>query len=176
KYIEGIFEEWVNSAGEPGGACYGGHTGRLREPKEPSRHLVGAGHVNEVFLAPGPSSPGRFPVDVVRGLDLSGSMNDKWSGASSKLLSAKDALTRFNAYLQPDKGDRVGLTTFPYIQSAPTYQTVCKGYPGSVTSYNKYLTSRVRSPLTDNIAYVNNIINTLTADDGTSLAHGIQQG
>src|SRR5690606_26504988 len=60
--------------------------------------------------------------------------------------------------------------------SAPTYQTVCKGYPGSVTSYNKYLTSRVRSPLTDNIAYVNNIINTLTADDGTSLAHGIQQG
>lgn len=176
KYIEGIFEEWVNSAGEAGGACYGGHTVKLREPKEPSRDIVGTVHVNEVFIAPGSSSQSHVPVDVMLVLDLSGSMNDSWSGASSKLLSAKDALTRFNAYLQPDKGDRVGLTTFPYIQSAPTYQTVCKGYPGSVTSYNKYLTSRVRSPLTDNIAYVNNIINTLTADDGTSLAHGIQQG
>ena len=170
KWIEGTFERFVSSNSEPGGECYLGSTVKLREPKNETRSIVGTVHINEVFFTPGYTSSVHVPVDVMLVLDISGSMRASWRGGSSKLQSAKDALIRFNSYLQPDKGDRVGLTTYPYVSGGRWYRPVCR------SSYiNRYFFGQVRSPLTDNVAYVNNIINGLSADGGTPIAHALQQ-
>ncbi|MDQ7031006.1 MAG: VWA domain-containing protein [Ardenticatenia bacterium] len=170
KWIEGTFERFVASDAEPGGECYLGSTVKLREPKDQTRSIVGTVHINEVFFTPGYSSSVHVPVDVMLVMDISGSMRARWSGGSSKLQSAKDALLRFNSYLQPDKGDRVGLTTYPYITRGRRYRTVCRGY-----RLRSYYFGQVRSPLTNNVAYVNNIINGLRANGGTPIAHALQQ-
>ncbi len=170
KWIEGVFERFVSSNSEPGGECYLGSTVKLREPKNETRSLVGTVHINEVFFTPGYSSTTHVPVDVMLVLDISGSMRARWSAGQTKLQSAKDALIRFNSYLQPDKGDRVGLTTYPYITSGSRYRTVCRGY-----RLRSYYFGQVRSPLTDNVAYINNIISGLRANGGTPIAHALQQ-
>jgi len=170
KWIEGVFERYVDTTAPPGGGCYLTQTVKLYDepPADLGRVIAGTVHLNEIFYTEGTTDQ-HVPVDVMLVLDISGSMNAPWSGGSSKLQSAKDALITFNNTLNPVEGDRVGLTTFPTVMSGSRYRTVCNNY-----RLNLRLYSEVRSPLTDNVAYVNNIIERLTADSATSLAHALQ--
>ncbi|GAP63724.1 hypothetical protein ARMA_2147 [Ardenticatena maritima] len=170
KWIEGVFERYVDTTSPPGGGCYLTQTVKLYDepPADLGRVIAGTVHLNEIFYTEG-SSEQHVPVDVMLVLDISGSMNASWSGGSSKLQSAKDALIAFNNTLNVVEGDRVGLTTFPTVGRGAQYRTTCDNY-----KMNLYLYSEVRSSLTDNVGYVNSIIQGLSADSGTSLAHAIQ--
>lgn len=171
KWIKGYFEQWVNSSAEGGCSYFGGGTAKLREPLEQTRKVVGTIDLNELIPESQPqTSRVHVPVDVMLVTDISGSMEDRWSAGQTKLQSAKETLTLFNDQLQPDEGDRVGLTTFPRTFYTGWYRTPCGPW-----HYYGY-TSDVRSGLTDNIDRVNGIINSLRANGGTSLAHGIMQG
>nr|WP_290668711.1 VWA domain-containing protein [Ardenticatena sp.] len=170
KWIEGVFERYVDTTAPPGGGCYLTQTVKLYDepPADLGRVIAGTVHLNEIFYTEGTTEQ-KIPVDVMLVLDISGSMRASWSGGSSKLQSAKDALITFNNTLNTVEGDRVGLTTFPTVSSGSQYRTVCDNYRLRTRLY-----SEVRSPLTDNVAYVNSIIRSLNANSATSLAHAIQ--
>ena len=109
-------------------------------------------------------------------LDISGSMDDSF-GSVSKLQAAKTALTTFNNNLQPNnpqtgQGDQVGLATFPTTPGGSRYNYSCTR-SGSFTTY--YFAQQVDA-LTRNIAGVNQHINNLSADGGTPIGAGLQQG
>lgn len=180
KWIKGEFVNWVDSSGEGGCSYFGGTTAKLHDPRDETRKIVGSIYANKLTPDSQPKvNSAHVPVDVMLVTDISGSMNASWAGASSKLQSAKDALTTFNTHLQPDEGDRVGLTTFPLVQNSPPYSPVCWNEWGYSQKHKLTYTGEVRSSLTSNITGTNGInstINSLTADGGTPLADGIRQG
>ncbi len=117
-------------------------------------------------------------IDVVNLLDISSSMNYcigttttcTNTNANQKLNMAKTALTAFNNSLQPANGDRIGLATFPRVQSSTSYTLPCGG------TYNSLLFGQNRKNLTDDVAAVNSIINGLSANSGTPLAGALYVG
>lgn len=107
----------------------------------------------------------RIPIDVVHVLDVSYSMGWGWGGRDAggqpKIEAAKAALIAFNNLLHPEEGDQVGLVSFGYPQTV-------NGYRGAY--------ARVDSPLTSNVAAVNNLIYNMTRQGNTPLADGILKG
>lgn len=179
-YINVKFQRFVEATGGPvGGAqCpYFGvpsivPPGPVPTPGQTSRALIGTVKINKLTpVGNYTQSTAHIPVDVTNVLDISGSMLDNF-GTMSKLNAAKTALTNFNNNMSSTLGDKVGLATFPLINSGTTYSFSCT-QSGQTTSY--YVAEQ-RSALTSNIAGVNTIINGLSANGGTPIAAGMQQG
>jgi Flp pilus assembly protein TadG len=178
-YIDVQFSTWVDATGDAptgGAANYGVCTVKTRQPTNPQRLLTGTVSLQQVTITQGQPATQHVPVDVVNVLDISGSMSDSF-GSQTKLQAAKSALTSFNSHMQPDnptagQGDQVGLVTFPTTPSGSRYNYSCT-QSGSTTTY--YFAQQVDA-LTRGIANVNTHINSLSANGGTPLAAGLQQG
>ncbi len=116
-------------------------------------------------------------------------------GSPNRIYAAKQIITDFNEGMDWHPDNQIGLTTYPRLQHVATYQTGCyeamasDGDPDTVCSYDdpdsdcyrwgEYLGTATKDvPLTgvDNVAYVNNVIDSLTAEGGTSLPAGLQYG
>lgn len=173
KYIDGVFLRWVHPNAQGGCPNYGVSTTKSHlPPPELTRALIGTVMISKLTVT------GSFyqqnvhvPVDVMHVLDISGSMNGAFGGRT-KLQAAKEALTNFNSNLQPDLGDKVGLVTFPRIQSGSRYRYTCtqNGYTSN------YYFGQTRHNLTSNVSQVNNTINNLTANGGTPIGDALRLG
>jgi Flp pilus assembly protein TadG len=171
RYIDVKFQQFVDPRAEGGCTNYGVATDKLRPPINPSRALVGTVKIDKLTVTNGSPTSSHVPVDVVNVLDISGSMNDPF-GSVSKIAAAKQALTSFNNNMQPTKGDQVALVTFPLISSGSTYSFSCT----QSGNHSYYYYAQQRNALTSNISGVNSTINGLSANGGTPLAAGMQQG
>lgn len=171
KYLKGRVVRWVEPAGEGGCVDLGVCTVKLRPPLTEVRSITGVVSTWEPLLGERvATAETHIPVDVVNVLDISGSMADRWGpGQEVKLETAKRVLIDFNNQLRPDEGDRLALVTFPKKTSVSRYSLLCS----SSTHNYKYL-GQVRSSLTDNIASINSIIQSLSATGGTPIAGAMQ--
>lgn len=171
KYIEGKFQQWVDPSADGGCVSFGVCTVKTRPPIDTQRTLLGTVKLQKLTLTDSTPTNVHVPVDVVNVMDISGSMNDSF-GSMSKLQAAKNALTTFNNKMQPTQGDKVALVTYPLLQSGSSYNYSCT----SNGSHSTYYFAQQRSALTTNIAGVNSTISGLTANGGTPIGAGIQQG
>jgi hypothetical protein len=171
KYIEGKFQQWVDAVADGGCVNFGVCTVKTRPPIDTQRTLLGTVKLQKLTLTQSTPTNVHVPVDVVNVMDISGSMRDSF-GSTTKLQAAKNALTAFNNKMQPALGDKVGLVTYPLLQSGSRYNYNCTANG----SHTTYYFAQQRSALTTNIASVNSIISGLTADGGTPIGAGIQQG
>src|SRR5581483_9025418 len=178
-YVQGKFSSWTSSLCE--GSCpnYGVVSTTNHPPLSQSRALIGVVKYNK--LSPlSSTNQTQIPVDVVHILDVSGSMQYcvstttpcSNSDSRQKLGFAKSALINFNNVMSPTVGDRVGLATFPLIQSRSQYSYSCEQ---SGKTSNWYF-GQNRINLTSNISAVNSTINSLSANGGTPLAGGLLVG
>ncbi len=148
---------------------------------------------------------GQQPVDVLHVLDISGSMCAHWDGSTDKskpctdgerIATAKAVVTDFNEGLQDDDPDawgefayenQVGLSTYPTTQSAgSTYYTDCGIALGSqcqpgpeadcYTQHDQVYFANKDMNLTTDIDQVNDTVNALQANGGTSMPRGLQYG
>lgn len=186
-YVQVKFANWSASLCE--GTCpnYGivTTTNHPPLPTPPSgggggqaRSLIGVVKLNKLIPV-GQTSETQVPIDVVHVLDISGSMNycvgtttDCPTNPQQKLRFAKSALVNFNNAMSPTLGDRVGLATFPRLQSGSTYNYSCT----ASHSYSTYYYGENRTNLTANINGLNTTVNNLSANGGTPLAGGLQVG
>lgn len=193
-WISGTFVKWVDPNGEAGCTNFGVCTAKLRPPLEVTRALVG--NVQAMRVSPDQSQiceGGDMPVDLVHVLDISGSMCARWNGASHKsppctngerLATAKEVVTGFNEGLDWHPDNQVGLASYPKIQNTATYITACGEDLGSRCTESNDCTKQVNMlyfgnknmNLTTNLPAVNQSINGLVANGGTSMPIGLQYG
>jgi hypothetical protein len=205
KWIAGTFEQWVESTGESGCTNFGVCTAKLRPPLEVKRTLVGNVIPWQVRPATEQiCEGGEQPVDVLHVLDISGSMCAHWDGSEhrskpctdgERIQTAKDVVTEFNEGLQDDDPDawgefayenQAGLSTYPTIQSSDTYYTDCgialgsQCQPGAeadcYTQHDQVYFANKDVNLTTDIDQVNDTVNALQANGGTSMPRGLQYG
>jgi hypothetical protein len=171
RYIDVRFSRFVEPTG--GGQCpYYGDASVVPPVSSVTRRLIGTVKLSKLNpVATTTQEETHVPVDVVNVLDISGSMLANF-GSMTKLTAAKTALRNFNLNMQPLLGDKVGLATYPNITSGSSYSYNCQ-QNGSTSSY---YVGQQRHTLTNNIAAVNSTINTLSANGGTPIAGGLQQG
>lgn len=171
RYLDVKFQRFVEPTG--GGQCPYYGDGTIVPPvTNITRRLVGTVKLSKITpVGQTTQEDVHIPVEVTNVLDISGSMSANF-GAMTKLNAAKTALRNFNSNMLPAMGDKVALVTYPLITSGTRYNFSCQ-QSGSTTSY---YTSEQRSALTSNISAVNTIINGLTANGGTPIAAGMQQG
>ncbi len=174
-YIQGKFQQWVDSRYEGGCLNYGISPTQARCPINPQRALSGVVKINRLY--PGTvisSTEQHVPVDVVHVLDVSGSMDNSF-GYRSKLDVAKESLISFNKNMTVT--DRVGVATFPRVTSGSSYRYSCT-QSGSWGSY-LWGQNRLNMTVLDTLTHrqtVTNTINSLSADSGTPLAGGLLIG
>jgi hypothetical protein len=195
KWISGVPEKYLEATGESGCTNYGVCTAKLRPPLEVKRTLVGNVVPWRVFVVKNAQPGAPKPVDVVHVLDISGSMCAHWDGSADKnppctngerIRLAKQVVAGFDDGLDWDPHNQVGLATYPTIQNSSTYNTQCGLALGSkcTTSSqadcgktnNLIYFAQKNANLTTNIASVNQAVNNLTANGGTSLPRGLQYG
>ncbi len=195
-WIAGTFVKWTDPTGEAGCTNFGVCSAKLRPPLEVKRTLTG-------LVVPWRAYPsneqicdgGDMAVDLVHVLDISGSMCARWNGAGQvnppctngeRIATAKDVVTGFNEGMDWSPDNQVGLATYPKIQNTRTYQTDCYQALGRDCRQNAqadcfkennllYFAEK-NVNLTTNMNYVNQVINGLTANGGTSMPLGLQYG
>jgi hypothetical protein len=196
KWVAGTFVNWVEPVGEAGCTNYGICTAKLRPPLEVKRTLIGNVVPWRAFPAEDQlCEGGDMPVDLVHVLDISGSMCAHWNGSSDKnppctngerIATAKDVVSGFNEGMDWNVDNQVGLATYPRIQNTSTYYTDCgialgsqcrQGAQADCGKTNNLLYFATKNvDLTTNMAYVNQVVNGLTANGGTSMPIGLQYG
>lgn len=194
KWVAGTFVDWVEPTGESGCTNFGICTAKLRPPMEENRSLVG--NVLTMRVSPDQGQiceGGDMAVDLVHVLDISGSMCARWDGSSHKsapctngerLATAKQVVTGFNDGLDWHPDNQVGLATYPRIQNTYSYNTACGIALGSKCTTSNDCTKSVNMlyfadkdrNLTTNLPAVNQSINGLVANGGTSMPVGLQYG
>ncbi len=114
-------------------------------------------------------------VNVINIVDTSGSMTLEWDG-TTRIAATQNALVTFNNLLHPDVGDRVGLVNFGGKVTTGEPYTLSEECPP--ITQTQYEWAEERSPLTDDINAVNEIINSfeLNLMSRTPLAHAIHLG
>jgi hypothetical protein len=194
KWIAGTFVGYLEPTGESGCSNFGICTAKLRPPLEEERSLVGNVIPWRAFPAEEQiCEGGDTPVDLVHVLDISGSMCARWNGASHKtppctngerIATAKAVVTGFNDGMDWNPDNQVGLATYPRIQNTSSYNTPCYTALGSkctsgndcTKSVNMFYFATKNSDLTSNLTSVNQLVNGLVANGGTSMPLGLQYG
>jgi len=181
KVIIGTFEEWAEPSNLAGCTSYGVcavKSGEGSPPPTANKNIVGTVAIQAVRLNESiqiVTTTQHIPVDVVLVIDVSGSMDDYWGQGASrekKITTAKRVLSTFVDYLQPDKGDRVALVSFPSMGTTSSYQLLCS--EGGTWS-NYYAVGKVEVGLTSNISLVKQKIQSLSANGGTPIAGGLSK-
>ena len=135
-YIEAKLMQWVDAQAEGGCSNYGGYSTKCRPQLNPTqRTLIGMVKFPKIVMTPS-YTPGYQPVDVVEVIDLSPSMQCSFAGYdqnnnctqnNEKMNGAKTAMNNLNKNLQPNRGDRAALVTFPYETNSSGYNAFCTG-------------------------------------------------